>query len=115
MLPLTNRLKKTTEISKVFKEGRFFKEGFLILKTAKNNLNKSRFGFIVSQKISKKAVLRNKIKRRLRAIVGKELKTIKTGTDNLVVALPGLEKKDFSSTKETLNNLIKKAKLINEQ
>ena len=114
MLPLNNRLKKTKEISRVFKEGRSFKEGFLILKTAKNNLNKSRFGFIVSQKVSKKAVVRNKIKRRMRAIIVKKFQTIKPATDNLLIALPGLEKKDFSSIEEALNKLIEKANLINE-
>jgi ribonuclease P protein component len=112
MLPKNNRLKKTAEIKKVFKDGRFFKESFLILKTTKNKLDKSRFGFIVSQKISRKAVIRNKIKRRLRAIVMKNLKTVKTGTDNLVITLPGIEKKDFSNTEQTVNNLFKKAKLF---
>jgi len=112
MLSLNNRLKKTTDIRKVFKSGRFFKEGFLILKTAKNNLNKSRFGFVVSQKVSKKAVVRNKIKRRMRGIMRKELKEIKTGTDNLFMALPGLEKKDFSTIQETISSLLKKAKLL---
>lgn len=112
MLSLNNRLKKTTDIRKVFKNGRFLKEGFLILKTAKNNLNKSRFGFIVSQKVSKKAVVRNKIKRKMRGIVRKELKEIKTGTDNLFMALPGLEKKDFSAIQETISSLLKKAKLL---
>ena len=112
MLSLNNRLKKTTDIRKVFKSGRFFKEGFLILKTAKNNLNKSRFGFVVSQKVSKKAVVRNKIKRRMRGIMRKELKEIKTGTDNLFMALPGLEKKDFSTIQEAISSLLKKAKLL---
>jgi len=114
MLPLNNRLKKTKEISRVFKEGRSFKEGFLILKTAKNNLDKSRFGFIVSQKVSKKAVIRNKVKRRLRAIIDKKFQTIKTATDNLFIVLPGLENKDFLSIEDTLNKIIKKANLINE-
>jgi ribonuclease P protein component len=115
MLPLNSRLKKTKEIRDVFKNGRFFKEDFLILKTVKNNLNKSRFAFIVSRKISKKATARNKIKRRLRAIIEKKLKTIKTGTDNLIMVLPFPEKKKFSDIQKALNNLIKKAKLINEQ
>ncbi len=114
MLPQTRRLKKTTEISKVFKNGKFFKESFLILKTLKNNSDKSRFAFIVSRKVSKKATVRNKIKRRLRAIVSKELKEIKAGTDNLIMALPGMESKKFSDTKELLNNLFKKARLFNE-
>lgn len=112
MLSLNNRLKKTADIRNVFKQGRLFKEGFLIFKTAKNDLNKSRFGFIVSQKVSKQAVVRNKIKRRLRGAVVKRIKGIKTGTDNLFIALPGLAKKDFLSTEQTVNSLLKKADMF---
>jgi len=116
MLPLNNRLKKTVDIRNVFKQGRLFKEGFLIFKTAKNDLNKSRFGFIVSQKVSKQAVVRNKIKRRLRGAVMKRLKEIKTGTDNLFIALPGLANKDFLSTEQMINSLLRKANMFsNEQ
>jgi len=116
MLPLNNRLKKTSDIRNVFKQGRLSKEGFLIFKTVKNDLNKSRFGFIVSQKVSKQAVVRNKIKRRLRGAVMKKLKEIKTGTDNIFIALPGLEKKDFLSTEQAVVSLLRKANIfLNEQ
>ncbi len=50
----------------------------------------------------------------MRGIIGKDLKKIKTGTDNLFIALPGLEKKDFPSIQEMANKIIKKAGLINE-
>ncbi len=55
MLPKINRLQKEKEIEEVFKKGKGFKEDFLIFKTAKNSLKTSRFGFIISKKISKKA------------------------------------------------------------
>lgn len=116
MLPLNNRLKKTTDIRNVFKQGRLFKEGFLIFKTVKNDLNRSRFGFIVSQKVSKQAVVRNKVKRRMRSVVMKKLKELKTGTDSLFIALPGLAKKDFLTTEQTISSLLRKAKMFsNEQ
>jgi ribonuclease P protein component len=115
MLSLNNRLKKTADIRNVFKQGRLFKEGFLIFKTVKNDLDKSRFGFIVSQKVSKQAVIRNKIKRRLRGAVIKRIKEIKTGTDNLFIALPGLAKKDFLSTEQTANSLLKKADMFSDE
>ena len=77
------------------------------LKIVQNNLEENRFGFIVSQKVSKKAVLRNKIKRRLRDIVRQNIAKIRKGIDAALIALPGLEKKNFSETKETLNTLLK--------
>jgi ribonuclease P protein component len=112
MLPLKNRLRKKTDIEKVFKKGKGFKEDLLILKKVKNNLKEARFGFIVSQKVSKKASTRNKIKRRLRALVEKRLKKIMPGTDALIMVAPGTEKKDFWEVGKRIDGLFKKAKMI---
>ena len=114
MLPRLNRLNKKTEIERVFKEGKAFKEDFLILKLVKNSLGKNRFGFIVSQKVSKKATIRNKIKRRLRGLIQSKLEKLKKEVDGVLIALPGLETKDFWEMEEVINKLFKKAKLINE-
>lgn len=132
MLAKENRLRKKRDFEAIFKNGETFKEGFLILRKTGNNLDIDRFGFIVSQKISKKANIRNKVKRRLREVVGLSIKnhlllnnflannnkTIDTkndkkrGLDMALIALPGIEKKDFSETKENLIKLFEKAKLI---
>ena len=121
MLSKISRLKKKKDIEKVFKKGKRFKEDFLILKITKNALSQTRFGFVVSQKVSKKAVIRNKIKRRLREMVSKKGKKLKKGRHPLVtrpgmdivlIALPGLETKDFWEIDETLNKLFKKAKCL---
>jgi ribonuclease P protein component len=112
MLPLKNRLRKKTDLERVLKKGKGFKEDLLILKKTKNSLEETRFGFIVSQKVSKKASTRNKIKRRLRGVAGKKLKKITPGTDVLIMAVPGIEKKDFWEIEERIYKLFKKAKLI---
>lgn len=120
MVPKKNRLQKRREIEMVFKKGKGFKEGFLILKLVKNNLEKSRFSFIISQKVSKKATTRNKIKRRLGEIVRLKFKKIKKGRhplttrqgmDAVLIALPGLETKDFWEIEESLDKLFLRAKL----
>lgn len=95
MLPEINRLKKKKDIEKVFEEGQVFKEGFLIFKIAKNNSGKIRFGFIVSQKVSKRAVLRNKIKRRLRGLVGARLKKDGRRPRRFAYSCPGAGNKRF--------------------
>lgn len=112
MLPKENRLKKGKDFESVFREGKGFKENFLFLKILENNLNKTRFGFIVSQKVSKKAALRNKTKRKLREAVREKLKEVKKGIDGILVASPGLEKKDFWEIKESIDNIFKKAGII---
>ena len=69
MLAQANRLKKELDITKVLKKGRSFKEGFLILKSVKNERGQTRFGFIVSKKVSNKANIRNRIRRQLREVI----------------------------------------------
>jgi len=45
----------------------------------------SRFGFVVSNKIDKRATRRNGLKRRLRAVIGDNLENITTGYDVVVL------------------------------
>lgn len=113
MLPKKNRLKNKKDFERVFKQGKGFKEDFLFLKVKKNNLKESRFGFIASLKVSKKAVFRNKIKRRLRETVREKLSEVKSGIDVVLIAQKGTEEKDFSEIKEVTNKLFKKAKILN--
>ena len=114
MLPKKNRLKNKKDFERIFKQGKSFKEDFLFLKIRKNNLKESRFGFIVSLKVSKKAVLRNKVKRRLREIIKERLPEIKSGIDGVLIAQRNIEEKDFSEIKEVINKLFKKAKILND-
>lgn len=105
-----DRLKKK-DIDKIFKEGKGVKEDFLILKAIKNNLRIYRFGFIISQKVSKKASIRNKIRRRLREVARIKKKNRGEGRDILFIALPGIEKKEFKQIKEVIEKLFGKLKI----
>ena len=58
-----NRLKKKRDFEDVFKRGKAVKGIFLFIKYRSNKLDVSRFGFVVSTKISRKAVERNRIRR----------------------------------------------------
>jgi ribonuclease P protein component len=115
MLVKVNRLVKKKDFDNVFKNGRKYSlsGAKIYLKINNNNLEQSRFGFIVSKKVSKKAVVRNKTKRRLREIIRTNLAEIKKGIDVVTIVLPGFEKNDFQRTKETVNNLFQKAKILN--
>jgi len=108
----TKRLKKKKDFNTVFKKGRGFTEKFLILRFVETKKENSRVGIIVSQKVSKKAVVRNKVKRKLRAVIKLLLPETKKIFDAVLVALPGLETKNFGEIEKTIKNLFKKAKLI---
>ncbi len=105
MLAKQYRLQKDRDFELVFKKGRAFNSKFLFLKLRKNNLQVSRFGFIIGKKISNKAVIRNKLKRQLRAIVKKNFPSIKTGFDIVIVAKPEIINKKYQDIKNDLENL----------
>jgi len=111
MLKQKNRLTKKKDFDSAFKQGRGFKQGLLYFKIKNNNLDSSRFGFIVSKKFSKKAVERNKIKRRLREIIKKELPRIKKPIDVIIIINPGLEN-DFQKLEQMVAKLFENAKVL---
>ncbi len=80
-----------------------------------NNNQLSRLGFIVSTKISKKAVERNKIKRQLRAASYQHLKAIAPGYNLLIIAKHSLKSSSFEQIKTALHYLFKQAKIITNE
>lgn len=114
MLPKENRLKKKKDFEQVFKEGKGFEEDFLFLKIRKSKSKETRFGFVVSQKVSKKAVVRNKIKRRLREIIREEIPLIQKGTNGVFVIKKNIVKKDFQEVRDVIIRLLKKSGILND-
>lgn len=112
MLASKNRLRKKKDIERVLREGKSLKQDFVILKVKQNTINTARFVFIVSQKVSKRAVVRNKVKRRLREIIKEKIDIIEKGIDVSLIALSGIEKNSFQEIKESIEKLFKKAKII---
>ena len=72
MLPKINRIKKKKDFEIIFKKGASFRNNLFTLRFLKNSLGINRFGFVVSQKVSKKAVVRNKVRRRLTEAIERE-------------------------------------------
>lgn len=112
MLSKKFSLKGKKFFERILKEGKIIKEDFLILRFLENNLDNSRFGLMVSGKISKKATIRNKIKRRIKAIIYSKIPKIKKNIDAVFIAIPGLENQDFWEIEKTIDKIFKKAKIV---
>ena len=110
MLPKENRLKKKKDFERAFEKGRNIKGDTIYLKVLKTEEPFSRIGFIVSKKISLKAVERNKIKRRMRDSVKRILNTTENGLDIIVTALPKIKKSEFKDIKEDITKTFEKIK-----
>lgn len=112
MLLRKYKLKKDNDFKKVFKDGIYKQNGFIKIKFLKNNLDISRFSFIVGLKISKKAIQRNKIKRRLEEIIRLNFKKIITGFDIIILVEKEIIEKEHIEIEEKLIDLLKKSKII---
>jgi ribonuclease P protein component len=86
MLPSQNRLKKSYEIAKVYKKGVYGGAGVLSVKAAKTSKPNSRVVVIVAKKISKKAVIRNRIRRRVVEFLRTRWGTVTPGYDIVITA-----------------------------
>jgi len=112
MLPKINRIKKEKDFEAIFKNSKSFRSNLFIFKIMKNNLGINRFGFVVSKKVSLRATIRNKVRRRLTETIKVKTTDMINGIDLLIIALPGIEKKEFSETKEAINNALVKSGII---
>jgi ribonuclease P protein component len=115
MLAKKNRLTKNNDFDAVFKKGKSCYRtcfGIKILKKDDSIIN--RFGILLSTKVSKKAVLRNLYKRRIRVILREENQKLKEGYDCAVVVFPLILGKNKKEIKSEIQIAFKKLKLYNE-
>ncbi len=101
------KISKKKDFDNIFKKGKVAMGNFLILRFLKNDENIGRFAFIVSKKVSLKAVDRNKIRRRLSEAT-KEYREMLAGTDVVFIVLPQAKLKNFLEIKEEVSVLLNK-------
>ncbi|MDP2637627.1 MAG: ribonuclease P protein component [Candidatus Levybacteria bacterium] len=97
-----------------FKSSRPISVPELIIRERKNDLLLNRFGVVVSKKIDKRAVGRNKVKRMLRDILLDLNKNMIVGHDILVVARVGIKGKTKKEAYPTIETIMKNLGLIKE-
>jgi ribonuclease P protein component len=112
MLARPLRLKKENDFRAIYRRGRAIKGDFIDLRFARNNTGGCRFGFIVGLNVSKKATLRNKIRRRVNEATAGLVGRIKPGNDVLFVAKPKIAEQGQKEIKKDIENVIQKAQLL---
>jgi len=114
MLAAKQRIRKDREFDSVFKGGRSYYSDSLGLKVKKNNLDYNRFGLIISLKVSKKAVSRNLLRRRVREIIRHQNENLKPGFDCVFIFFPLILDKNFQELETAIILSFKKAGLYND-
>ena len=108
---IKRKLSKTSEFKKVFSEGRRIEGKNLIIFILKNDYNFNRPGIIIKKETGK-AVVRNKIKRRLREAFQLINKKLSLGYDIIVLAKNNIRESDYFEICHDLESLFCKGKLF---
>lgn len=102
------RLPATVSLS----QAKFFSSSVFSVKIAPNELGHNRYGFIVTKKISKRAHVRNRSKRRFRAIVEKLHFSLLQGNDMLFMLKQAAVGKDHEELMNEIQLVLEKAMII---
>lgn len=107
-LPSKYRLSKSREIKEVFKRGKSFSSGFFQVRFIPAAPGLKKLALIVGLKVSKKAVIRNRIKRKISEIVRLNILKIKPGHLIVILVKPQAANEELKNLEEDLmDNLIK--------
>ena len=111
MLSQKHRLSKSADVKKTTAKGRSFFNPYFVIKTSANK-DQILITVIVSVKVSKKAVDRNRIKRIIRNEIGKTLTSFKFGNYAFLVK-PSAMKITSAELRQEINKSLINAKIIN--
>lgn len=113
MLPKKHRLPLRTDLVYVQEKGKIFQGRLfsLLVVSQPHKSRPSRFGFIISTKIHKRAVKRNHARRLLIEAIRPFLSEIKPGLDAVFLAKKTIVGKQLVEVKKEVGKLFKKSKL----
>jgi ribonuclease P protein component len=106
------RLRKNSDFQRVKQQGHSVMSSLLILAWMPNDVVRTRVGFVVSKRISKRAVDRNFMKRLLSEVMRGVLPRLPDGLDIVVSARQKAGKADLRTLKQDLFTLLRQAKLL---
>jgi ribonuclease P protein component len=101
-------LTEADQYETVYAHGRSFADGPVLMKSVRNGLQCSRYGFSVGRRVGK-AVTRNRVKRRLREVM--RSKTLAPGWDIVFVARASAAESGFATLKRSIDSLLARAGL----
>jgi len=109
MLPKENRLTDDYDFRRVKRLGKSYHCPLFKLSLARRKIKaESRFGFVISKKIDKRAVVRNRIKRLLRQAVRERLERIPDGFDIVFVVRPQIVGKNYEEVNSEFDKVLSK-------
>jgi ribonuclease P protein component len=101
------------EFSKIKREGVLYQSvNFGVIVRKRENIGNPRFGVVISNKISKLAVHRNRIRRSFRDTLRRNWKKVDDGIDLVFLVKPGIEKLPVSEIMRDIENFLNEKKYV---
>jgi ribonuclease P protein component len=114
-LPSNHRLKGWQDFRQVYRQGKRYQSHHLIIRVLAGEADQAiptRFGISVSKKVSKKAVIRNRIKRQLKGVIRGLLPKITSGWQIIIMVKPEISQCEYEHFLRELKELLLKAEVI---
>jgi ribonuclease P protein component len=102
-------LTRRADFEAVYRKGRSWAGRELVVRVLPNGLDISRSGFAVGRRVGK-AVMRNRVKRRLREII--RVAPLQPGWDIVIIARGAAAQADFAGLRNTARELLSRAGLL---
>ncbi len=109
-----NRLRKNMEFKKVYKSGKNYWNRNLILFIKKNGDKNTRIGISITKKIGN-AVVRNKLKRRIKSINEDYITSIKSGYDIVIIPKKNAVELTFKDLESAVKHIYKISGLLEKR
>ena len=106
-----HRLTRKSQYTTVYVRGKSWANDLLVMKALPNELELSRFGFSVSKRVGK-AVVRNRVRRRLRECV--RLMPYEPGWDIVFIARSAASNANYLQINNAMRRLASRAKLLEQ-
>lgn len=112
MLPKSHRLSKAQDIKRIYQGGRQVRTANLRLFYLFSRHNASRFSFVVSKKHVRKIVDRNRLKRILRAYIGKVITSLPRNVEGVFQGQGNMPRLTTPEIQQETKELLLRAKLL---
>lgn len=106
------RLSRGDEFDSVYREGTVISGPLLVVRAKRNGVGTTRWGFAVGKRLSKKAVVRNRLRRQFREAI-RQL-PLDEGWDIIVQARPKALDAPFATIQRDLSKGLKRAGALRE-
>ena len=100
-------VKDNRYFNKIIKEGKKINSKYFIIYSLSSTFEKSKFGVAVGKKVGN-AVIRNRVKRRIRNIIDYNMKNFPTYNDYIIVAKRFCKDEKYDKLLNEMKNVLKK-------